>query len=538
MMEATMTIRSRMLAIALALSGLATAVIAAPDATGYLRYRMQGDPPTLDPIRANDENTALYAMNVFDGLVELVPGRTDVAPAVAESWTVTPDGRTYTFHLRKGVKFHNGREVTAEDVVYSLKRVLDPKSPSSMRPFLDPILGAPDYVEGRSKDVTGLSSPDRSTVIVTLSAPFAPLLSVLASAAGSIMPHEVYSDPNEGYLQHPVGCGPFRFESWDRGVSIRLAAFSDHWKGKPALPGILIRFIETPETAFEEYKAAKLDFSNEVPVAQRAWARENMKDDYRTRPRLGLLGIGFNHASGPFKGNLTLRRALEFAIDKERIAYVLQERKDQPADWITPPGMMGHPADKGLYRYDPAEAKRLLAEAGYPDGKGLPEMTCLGLSNNAIKRWLVAVQNDLAAVGVRIQPKIMDFSAYKEAMAGTADAGVGAPLFVVAWYADYGDPDNYLGNLLHSKSAGDPGNWSRYSNVEVDHLLDQARTEIDPRKRETIYAKVDRLVLEDAALIPIYYQGDDALAGKNVKDLFLSPLGDFAIPLELVRLEK
>jgi ABC-type transport system substrate-binding protein len=147
------------------------------------------------------------------------------------------------------------------------------------------------------------------------------------------------------------------------------------------------------------------------------------------------------------------------------------------------------------------------------------------------------VQGDFAAVGVRIEPKIMDFSAFKQAMGGTAEAGVGAPLFVVPWYADYGDPDNYLGNLLHTRSAGAPGNWSRYSNAEVDRLLDQARTETDPRKREALYARVDRLALEDAAFLPIYYQGDDLLAGKNVKDLFLSPLGDFAIPLELVRLE-
>src|SRR6266850_1033637 len=158
----------------------------------YFRYRMSSDPPTLDPIQPPDESTGLYLFNIFDGLVEFSPGGVEIVPAVAESWTLSPDGTRYTFKLRKGVRFHNGREVVAADIVYSLKRGLQPKKGSGVVPLLDTIKGAREFAARAKPDLPGVLAPDPATVVITLERPFAPFLAALASVAGSIMPSEVY----------------------------------------------------------------------------------------------------------------------------------------------------------------------------------------------------------------------------------------------------------------------------------------------------------------------------------------------------------
>jgi peptide/nickel transport system substrate-binding protein/oligopeptide transport system substrate-binding protein len=521
------------LAAALAAAGVPAA---APDARGYLIYRMPDDPPTLDPIRASEENSAVYVVNLFDGLVEFAPGGVEIVPAVAESWTVSPDGLTYTFRLRKGVKFHGGREVAAADVVYSLKRVLDPGSQSNFRPFLELVRGAAAYAAGKSSDLPGLAAPDPATVRIVLERPFGPFLSVLASQAGSIVPPEVYADPNEGYLGRPVGCGPFRFESWDRGVSLSLAAFPGHWKGRPGLPGVTFRFISDAATALEEYRSGGLDLTNEVPAGRRDEIRTTLASDYRVWPRLAVATLSFNHRIPPFEGNAALRRAAACTVDRDRIARVLQNGKDRPATRLLPPEMLGHAAEPGPIRYDLAEARRLLAEAGHPEGRGLPEFTYLTPSNEAIVRWSQAILADLKAAGFKVRLKTLDFGAYTAAIQGAGEEGPPAALFNLIWFADYPDPDNFLRLLLHSGVASTAGNFGRYRNAEVDRLLEEARHVTDPAARAELYRKAEDLALAEAALVPIYHYGDDALVKPNVAGLRPSPLGDYAIPLELLRL--
>jgi len=504
---------------------------------GNLRYRMPKDPPTLDPFRSADENTGLYAFNIFDGMVEFAPGSLEIVPAVAESWTISPDGRTYTFKLRKGVRFHNGREVTGADVVYSLRRGLSPKKGSVVVPLIDSIEGAQEFSTGKSAELPGVSSPNPGTVVIRLERPFTPFLAALASVAGSILPPEVYEDPNEAYLAHPVGCGPFRFESWDRGISIKLAAFPDHWKGRPSLSGIEVRFLPDASTALEEFKAGNLDFDNEAPPGRRAWVRENLKSSYLTWRRVATSFIGINFMREPLKSNLKLRQAMNYAIDRERIAKVLQEGKDVATSRVTPPGLLGHNPAEGPFRYDPERAKALLAEAGYPGGKGLPEMVYLTQNNEAIRRYSEAVQADLAAIGLKVRINSMDFGGYIKGLYGTKEGGADGSIFNFLWYPDLPDPDAFIRVLFHSPTADDiADNFERYSNPEVDRLLDEGRAEIDTAKRESIYRKAEDLILADAGCIPIYFQFEDALIGPRVKGFVPNPLGDFASHLELVSL--
>jgi len=533
--------RSRTAAARLAL--FATLTLLAPALAcaannGYLRYRMPKEPNTLDPSMAINENSALYAVNLFDGLVEYNAEGTRVVPAVAESWTESPDHRTYTFHLRPGVKFHNGREVVGADVVFSLRRIFDPAVASPLRSFVDMIDRPADIASGKSRELRGVKSPDPRTVVITLEYPYAPFLSVLASQAGNILPAEVYSDPAKAYLDHPVGCGPFRFESKERGISLTLAAFNEHWKGKPGIPGIVIRFLADVGTAFLEFKAGNLDYDNEAPTGHRDEILATMHESYHKWMRLATSFLAFNLDSGGLKSNAAVRRAIGFAIDRERITGVLQEGKDVPATRLLPPGLSSAGNEPGPYRYDPARAKSLLAEAGYPEGVGLPELTLMTGSNEGIVRYSEAIQADLAAVGIKVKLKAMEFSAYQSAIEGTKDKGMPADLIVQIWFADYLDPDAFFRPLLHTSSFGSGGNYGRYGSPELDRLLDAGRREIDPGKRRAIYRKVEDMALADAAAIPIYFYFDDALVSSKVRGFVPSQLGDYAASLELLHLDR
>jgi ABC-type transport system substrate-binding protein len=504
----------------------------APPGDGYLRYRMREEPKSLDPHDANDENALLYIFNVFDGLVEFKPGSLEIAPAVAESWEVSEDALTYTFRLREGVRFHNGREVTADDVIYSLKRALNPKNRANPRTVLTAIRGAADFVSGESPDLSGATAPDPRTVVLALERPSHPFISALATQTGSIVPKEIYDDPEKGYLRHPVGCGPFRFEAYESGLHLKMAAFAGHWKGAPAIPGITVRIIPDVNTAFLEYRTGGLEITNEVPPGQRVKVREEMASEYLLRQRISTAYVLLNHASGPLSDNPTLRRALNFAVDRERIATVLQEGKDIATSRILPAELLGGSPAPVPYRHDPDQARRLLAEAGYPEGEGLPELTLLTSINESIRRYAVSIQSDLAQIGVQVRLDSLEFSAYLDALIGTPEEGPSVDMVTLIWFADYPDPEAVLGSIFHSSS---PGNFSKYHNPEADRLLDEAGAESDPARRRELYLKVEEFILADGGVLPLYHQGDDMLVKPNVTNIRQSPLGDFAIPLELAR---
>ncbi len=503
----------------------------APDRTiEPIRYRMPQDPPTLDPHDAQDESANLYVYNIFDGLVEFAPGTVDVAPAVARSWEVSGDHLTYTFRLREGVRFHNGREVTADDVVYSLGRAMEKGRRAAPRQALMVIDGAKEFAEGASPDVAGLSAPDPRTVVIRLSRPSGTLLPALATQSGSIVPREVYEDPGKKYLRRPVGCGPFRLEEYASGRHLKLVAFGEHWKGRPSLPGITVRIIPDVNTALLEYESGGLEICNEIPAGRRKPVAEAKGTEYRLQQRLATAYLMVNHASGPLSGNPLLRRAVNFAIDRERISSVLQEGKDDATSWILPDGLAGGRTEAGPYRYDPAEARRLLAEAGHPEGRGVEELTLMCQDNESIRRSMESIQNDLREVGLRVKLDTLAYGAYGEALRGSPDRGPDADLFVLLWFADYPDPEVVLRELFLSAS---PSNFSRYDSAAVDALLEAADVEPEGPRRLQLFLEAEQAILADGGVVPLYHQRDDLLVKPGITGVVQSPLGDFAIPLEM-----
>ena len=504
-----------------------------------LRYRMPEDPTALDPFRAGDDNSLVYINQVFDGLVEYVPGTLDVRPAVAESWTVSRDSLTYTFKLRRGVRFHNGREVVAEDVVYSVRRALSKSSLSEKHAFLAMLSGAGDFASDKSTELPGVAATGPDTVVFTLAYPYDSFLTVLAGEAGSILPKEVYEDPAKGYLTHPVGCGPYRFESWEPRVSIVLTRAADYWKRPAADPStaaidrIEFRFIYDSNTALEEYRTGGVDFTQEIPPGQREKALRELPDDLHSATRFSILYVGFNHHSRPFKDRL-LRRALLHAIDMDFIVKVLSEGKDRVAAGMIPPGMMGHDPHRAAPAYDPNLASRLIAEAGFPGGKGLPPIVYRTNETTAFAQITDRILADLSRIGLKVVHKTSDFGAFLSSLMSLKTEPTAFALYRMTWFADWPDPDGYLPAQF---ATGAVANFGLYHNESLDRIFEEARRERDTERRAAMYRDADTILMDDAAFIPIYWYGQDVLLKPRFTGLKLGPLGVFGIAWDEVRVK-
>jgi len=345
----------------------------------------------------------------------------------------------------------------------------------------------------------------------------------------------VYDDPARGWLQHPVGCGPFRLVDRKPNESITLARFTEHWKRSPHAGGINrieVRIIRDSSTATEEYRAGHIDFSQEIAPGQRAAMRRDFPAHLHTAPRHSVFYLGFNHAAPPFAGHIALRRAVSHAIDSAFIVRVLGEEKDLVASGVITPGMLGYDPARKPPAFNPDLAAQLLTEAGYPEGRGLPPLTYLSNDTPGFRRIGDRVSADLARIGIRVNTTWMDLGAFLQALTAPPGQGTAMAMFRMNWYADWPDPDNLLG-LQFATGAG--GNFGHYSNAAFDDLIARGRREPDRAARETIYRQADTLLLDDAALVPIYWYGQDVLLRPEYTGMKLSPLGTFGIAWEEVR---
>ncbi len=516
---------------ALALLAFAVTACATHEDQG-LRYRMRADPVSLDPVVAGDDFSLVYVYAMFDGLVEFSPGSAEVRPAAAESWEVSPDGLTYTFRLRPGVTFHHGREVTADDVVYSIRRALSPTTESGKLGFFEALAGSIDFWDGRAAELAGVSAPDARTVVFRLQHPYGAFLNVLATEAGSIVPRDVYSDPGKAYRDRPVGSGPYRFGSWERGVSLTMTRFEGHWKPRPrsAIEKITIEFIRDPGTALEEYRAGNLDVLQELPPGRREDVRRDLSEHFHNWPKPMLYHLGFNHGAPPFKGNVTLRRAIAHAIDRDFIVRTLTEGKDTAAAGVIPAGLLGHDAGRPPIRFDLQLAARLLEEAGYPGGRGLPELVTLSVSSDSFRLIAERIQADLGRIGVTLFYKPMDPGAL-DAVLKSARQAVDPPfhLYLVNWFADYPDSDNFLTELFVPGRSGDYG---LYDNPLVSGLIERARREPDSHERAARYREAESILMEETAIAPIYWSAQDFLLRPTYAGFRAGPLGPYAVAWE------
>ncbi|MBI2468252.1 MAG: ABC transporter substrate-binding protein [Candidatus Rokubacteria bacterium] len=501
--------------VALALVALPIGPVEAQRRGGAYRAVLGADPPTLDPAQATDTTSSAIIRQVFDGLVEL-DEKMQVVPAIAEKWTVSRDQRVYTFTLRRGVRFHHGREVRAADVKYSLERAARGKKPW----VVEKLAGAPEVVRGQAKEIRGIRVLDDQTVELTLERPFPPFLMLMAYDAAFLVPREEAERLGSEFASRPVGTGAFRFVSWRHDDQVVLEAFRDHFRGAPYLDRVVYRVIPDDNTRFQEYRAGSLEHVD-VPTGQfrAAQADPVLSKERHVWPILGTYALRFTMTQTPFKDNKKLRQALNYAIDKEAIARVLLEGSVVPARGVLPPGMPGHNPELVGYPHDRARARQLLAEAGHPDGRGLPPITLHYNTSPLHRRVAELVQAQLREVGLAIQLARLDWAAYIKLV----DDG-GTQWHRMGWIADYPDPENFLTVLFHTRNIGPPGNTSRFSYPEVDRLFDEADRLPAGPARLAKYREAEKLIVEEAPWVFVYWYTSRLLQKPWVRGLERSPM--------------
>lgn len=511
------------LSLAALVVGGAAAETPAPKPGGTLHAVFSADPPTLDPAQATDLTSSAVIRQVFDTLVELDEHLHPVTTGLAKQWTVTPDGKTYTFTLRPHVKFQNGRLVTAADVKYSFERAAKGKRPW----VFDKIVGGRDFVKGAATELKGVRALDDDSVEIRLDAPFAPFLFLMAYDAASIVPREEAERP--GFASRPVGTGAFRFVSWRRDDQVTLERFADHFRGRAYLDRVVFRVIPAEATRFNEYVAGQLDYTD-IPTGRcRALGADpKLKGEVAIWPTLGTHGLRFNVERPPFN-DARVRQAIAHAIDPGIIVDRLLEGCVHAARGILPPAVPGYSPDIRRPAFDRDRARALLADAGFPGGRGLPAIAYYFNTSDANQRIAEVLQAQLKAIAIPLELRRLDWAAHIKLV----DDG-SAGFFRQGWIADYPDPENFLTVLFHSRNVGAAGNTSRYRNPRVDRLLDEADAMPSGPARWQKYREAEQAIIDDAVWISLYHYASRSLIKPYVRGLersaqstapeFLSPL--------------
>src|SRR5262245_9770674 len=370
---------------------------------GDYRRPLGNDPSTLDPARVNDIYGRSVAQQIFDGLVQFDQTLT-VVPAIAQMWKASRDGLTWTFTLRKGVKFHHGREVTAEDVVYSLTRIVDPKVQSGGADLLIGIAGAREFREGKAKQISGLVAADRYTVQVSLKEVLHPFVAILAVGHAKIVPKELVEQQGETFGTRPIGSGPFKLVRWERGKDIVLAANPDYYDGAPKLSRVIYRIFpgEEFDAMYDQFQQGNLE---DTPIPTRDYRRLLTAGPYVhvKRPMLSVRFYGLNTRVKPLDDR-RVRQALIYAIDREALVDAVYLGRYTPARGILPPGTLGFNPKLTGYPYDPRAARELLAQAGYPGGRGLPPIAIWsGTKSEKAVQEHELIKKSLGAVGIQTE---------------------------------------------------------------------------------------------------------------------------------------
>jgi ABC-type transport system substrate-binding protein len=467
-----------------------------------LKYFFSYDPRSLDPALSTDVPTGEVVSLLFDNLTQF-DADARLTPGLAHSWQTASSGRVYTFHLRQNAVFHDGRPIKASDVKASMLRALAPGTTGGRSWPLYPIRGARAYAAGETKDVDGIVVRDDSTVVLTLEEPLNVFPKLLAMPIAAIVPTP--TPPN--FDQNPVGSGPWRFVSWSHDDAIVLAKNERYWGGAPKSDTLRIRIIPEPLTQAAEYEAGQLSVV-EVPVGETRRWEQTHADELQRRPALRDYYIAINTTRGPLK-DLRVRRALNHAVDVPTLLATVMAGRGVPAAGAVPPGIVGYDSARAPYAHDPAKAKRLLADAGYPDGFAIR----LWRTQRAeLARLAQSIQQSLAEVGIRAEIVERDASSARAAVRnGEAD------LFLTDWWADYPDPENFNYPLFHSRNKGHGGNYAFLSDSALDSMIVRARATTNESEKARLARDIDARVFDLAPWIFLWFPVDIWAARPEVK---------------------
>ncbi|SEE23206.1 peptide/nickel transport system substrate-binding protein [Rhizobiales bacterium GAS191] len=490
---------------------------------------MAADPTGFDPEAVLNNTSGFVMATIYDSLIRYKSGTTEVAPGLAETWNVSADGLTYTFHLRKGVTFQDGTPFNAKTYIQGIDRLLNKQSPD----FIYNTGPVENFVDFTYEDVVSYRAVDDDTVEFKLKQPSAALLASLAMVWNGVVSPTAVTKYGKDFRNHPVGSGPFIFKEWRPRDQISLDANPNYWGGKPKVDHLVFKEYPDPQAALLALKRGDVqilgDLSSQIIPALRADANIELL----TQPGLAISGVGMPFDVAPFDDK-RVRQALNYAIDREAIDKALFQGLAAPMTSPLPESQWGF--DKSLkgYGYDPEKAKKLLADAGVKLPLKVEFLTYNSPRgyNSAGPDLATAIQAYLGKVGIEADLRKVDMGANL----ATIRSGKYQGLFMVGFSGDNGDPDNFVGELFNSKRIP-VGNTARYRNPETDKLLDQAAAEANPDKRLALYSQVQKQILDDAPWIFINSVLQVRAIRKDVKGYMLNPTQMY-FGMENVSLEK
>ncbi|MDT8393505.1 MAG: ABC transporter substrate-binding protein [Bacteroidales bacterium] len=499
------------------------------------RYNEAAGISSLDPAFARDLANIWACNQLFDGLVSL-DEQLDVQPSVAEDWKISPDGKIYTFYLRKDVFFHDhmvfeegkGRRVDAYDFEFSFRRILNPK------------LASPGFWVFNNVADDGFKALNDTVFQITLKHAFTPFLGLLTMQYCNVVPKEAVNTYGRDFRKNPVGCGPFQFQYWKEGVKLVFRKNPEYFLSDengmslPYLDAVAITFLIDKQSAFLQFMQGKLDFMSGIDASYKdelltregglnpAYAdRINLiSEPYLNTEYLGIMidttaGIS---GSNPLTNRL-VRQAISYGFDRKKMMRYLRNNIGIPGNaGIIPAGMPGHGGDRSYgYHYNPEMAAELLSKAGYPGGAGIPPIT---LTTSAEYLDLVKyIQHELMQTGFEMDITVSPPAAIKELKAQAK-----LPFFRASWIADYPDAENYLSLFYSGNFCPEGPNYTRFSNPAFDALYERSLQIVDHKQRYRLYQSMDSIIMQEAPVIILFYDEVLRFTGKNIAGLGSNPV--------------
>ena len=468
---------------------------------GRLRYAMSFQARTLDPSIAYDDVSLIPVHSLFDTLIDYEPDGLGLVPRLAEAWTVSPDGLVYSFTLRAGLVYSDGTPVPAADIKYSLERALS-TADSPFGPFLLDVQGAAEMLDGKARDCAGITTPSDRELVIRLARANMAFLYVLTMKFTTPQRRAHVEAAGDQLRRQPLGVGPYMLASWDEGRRLVLRKNPRYWNAAQShLDEIELLENIARDTQFMMFERGELDTAEKLAAPDQLWLDTQAAwQPYVHRvTMMSAYGSRMNVNKKPFDDR-RVRQALNYALDKQHTVKLLGGGAVASHGMLIP-GMPGRDEALAPYPHDPAKARALLAEAGYPNGFSIDYAI---MADEEAERLATSLQADLADVGVRVRITRMSLPTFASAI-GKPD---GPAFSKDTWIGDFPDPTSFLDSKFHSRSitAENSANNSFYANAELDALLDAARGEPDAAKRAALYRRAERILYDDAPWIWDYHQ--------------------------------
>jgi len=499
-------------------------VVEAPVPGGQLRIPHE-IPASLDPAMTDDAYEATIVNQVFDGLVQW-DDDLNLQPDIAYSWVISPDGLHYEFKLRPNARFHNGRTVTAQDFVYSFTRLFNRTQvePTIIQDYLDVVQGVDEYRDGSVDYILGFEALDDLTLSIRLARPYPSFMAVLCMDQAKVVPREEVERWGAEFGRHPVGTGPFRISTWDADRRLVLGRNPAYF-GTAYLDSLV--FVSYPsgdeDRIKEDFLAGRLE-AREVRPDERAGLLRQKDFRIISRPELSLEFLGFNAKLPPFD-RPEARRAVSLALNRTWMREVAGGGFDDPAG-ILPPGIPGYTPESKILPQDLDRARALVKSLGYGPGHPMPFVLYTASHSEHAQARDSSLVRSLERVYIVPDIRRVNWTELDSRITGQT-----APSFFLTWIADLPDPDTFLFTLFESDG---PYNIFAYHNVEVDSLLAAGRNERVAARRMESYRRAERLILEDAPMLPLFNFLTSIAFQPAVRGVEMSPFGMSSIPMEKI----